>query len=93
MFPVGIINEGFKAMPDERVRVIAYSSCRGEETPKKFFLHSKQIEVVEILGRWIEEGSVNKATKRFFRVKGSEGPIYKIYCDNEGLEWFLKTED
>ena len=80
-------------MPEERVRVIAYSGSRGEETPKKFFLHGKQIEVVEILSRWIEEGSVSRATKRFFRVKGSEGPIYKIYYDDEKLEWFLKTED
>jgi hypothetical protein len=80
-------------MSEERVSVIAYSGYRGEETPKEFFLHGKQIEVVEILGRWIEEGSVNRATKRFFRVKGSKGPIYKIYYDNERLEWFLKTED
>ncbi len=79
-------------MPEERVRVIAYSGYRGEETPKKFILHGKQMEVVEILSRWIEEGSVNRATKRFFRVKGSEGSIHRIYYDDGKLEWFLKIE-
>ena len=39
-------------MPDEKVSVIAYSGYRGEETPKKFIHHGKQIEVVEILSRW-----------------------------------------
>ena len=73
-------------MPEEKVSVIAYSGYRGEETPKKFILHSRQIEVAEILSRWIEEGSVNRATKRFFRVKGSEGLIYKIYYDDGKLE-------
>jgi hypothetical protein len=80
-------------MPEEKVNVIAYSGYRGEETPKKVILHSRQIEVVEILSRWIEEGSVNRATKRFFRVKGREGLIYKIYYDDGKLEWFLKTGD
>jgi len=80
-------------MPEEKISVIAYSGYRGEETPKKFILHSRQIEVVEILSRWIEEGPVNRATKRFFRVKGSEGLIYKIYYDDGKLEWFLKTGD
>jgi hypothetical protein len=60
MFPAGIISKPFKAMPEERIRVIAYSGYRGEETPKTFFLHGKQIEVVEILSRWIEEGSINR---------------------------------
>jgi hypothetical protein len=80
-------------MSEEEVSVIAYSGYRGEETPKKFTYHGKEIEVIEILGRWIEEEFVNKATRRFFRVKGSEGPIYKIYYDDVKLEWFLNVED
>ena len=80
-------------MPEEKISVIAYSGYRGEETPKKIILHGNQIEVIEILDRWVEEGSVNRATKRFFRVKGSDGTIHKIYYDEGIFEWFLKTED
>ena len=79
-------------MPEKKVSVIAYSGYRGEETPKKFTLNGKEIEVVEILNRWIEEGSVNRSTKRFFRVKGGDGSIHNIYYAEEKLEWFLKTE-
>jgi hypothetical protein len=80
-------------MPEKKISVIAYSGYRGEETPKKIILHGDQMEVVEILDRWVEEGSVNRATKRFFRAKGSEGTVHKIYYDDGKLEWFLKTED
>ena len=80
-------------MPEEKIGVIAYSGYRGEETPRKIILHGDPIEVVEILDRWVEEGPVNRATKRFLRVKGSEGTIHKIYYDDGTVEWFLKTED
>jgi len=80
-------------MPEEKIGVIAYSGYRGEETPRKIILHGDPIEVVEILDRWVEEESVSRARKRFFRVKGSEGAIHKIYYDEGILEWFLKTED
>jgi hypothetical protein len=80
-------------MPEEKISVIAYSGYRGEETPKKIILHGDQIEAVEILDRWVEEEPVNRARKRFFRVKGREGTIHKIYYDDGILEWFLKTED
>ena len=80
-------------MPEEKIGVIAYSGYRGEETPRRIILHGDLIEVVEILDRWVEEESVDRTTKRFFRVKGSEGTIHKIHYDNGKLEWFLKTED
>jgi len=79
-------------MPEEKVSVIAYSGYRGEETPKKFILHGKQIEVVEILSRWLEEGSGDKSIKRFFKAKGSEGLTHKIYYDENKIEWFYEIE-
>ena len=79
-------------MVEERISVPAYSGYRGEETPREFILHGKQIEIVGILSRWVEQDPANRATRRFFRVKGSEGCIHKIYYDDGKLEWFLKTE-
>jgi hypothetical protein len=79
-------------VPEQKTKVIAYSGYRGEVTPKKFILHGKQIEVVEILSRWIEEGSVNRVIKRFFRVKGNEGSIHRIYYDDGKLEWSYEIE-
>ena len=80
-------------MSEEKVKVIAYSGYRGEEAPREITLNDKKIEVVKILSRWIEEGSENGTTKRFFRVKGSDGSIHEIYYDEKKMEWFLKAED
>jgi hypothetical protein len=74
-------------MSEERIRVIAYSGYKGEETPRAFVLGDKRIEVVEIQDRWIEEGIEDRTTKRFFKVKGSDGCIHKIFYDEKTAEW------
>ena len=79
-------------MSGEKVKVNAHSGYRGEEAPRKITLHGKEIEVVKILSRWIEEASEDRAIKRFFKVKGSDGSIREIYYDEKNMEWFLKIE-
>jgi hypothetical protein len=75
-------------MPDEKIEVVAYSGYRGEETPKNFMLGGRRIEVLEIPERWIEEGIGERATKRFFKVKGSDGGIHQIFYDEKTAEWY-----
>lgn len=79
-------------MPDERIRVIAYSGSRGEETPRSFVFQGMEIKVSEILSMWIEEGLEYRVRKRFFHVKGIDGYEYKIYYDEKVKEWFLTKE-
>jgi hypothetical protein len=79
-------------MSEEKVGVVAHSGYRGEEAPREIILHDKTIEVVEILSRWIGEGSENRTIIRFFKVKGSDGSIHEIYYDEKKMEWFLKIE-
>ena len=79
-------------MSEEKVKVIAYSGYRGEEAPREIVLNDKKIRVVEILSRWIKEGSEDRTIKRFFKVKGSDGSICEIYYDEKNMEWFLKIE-
>jgi hypothetical protein len=80
-------------MPEEKIEVIAYSGYRGEETPRTIILHDERIEVVEIQNMWIEESVEDRARKRFFIVKGSDGIVYKIYCDEKVMEWFYVVEE
>jgi hypothetical protein len=80
-------------MPEEKINVFAYSGFRGEETPRKFVLRGKRIEVVEIQDRWVEEGLGDRATKRFFEVKGSDGGIHKIFYDEKRSEWYYCVKD
>jgi hypothetical protein len=80
-------------MSDQRIEVIAYSGYRGEEIPRVMILHNEKIEVAEILNMWIEEGLKDKARKRFFKVKGSDGKTHKIYYQEKEREWFYTVED
>jgi hypothetical protein len=77
-------------MSDEKIEIIAYSGYRGEETPRALVLGGKRIEVVEIQESWIEEGIGDRTTKRFFKVKGSDGEIRKIFYDEKAAEWHHK---
>ena len=79
-------------MPAELIEVVAYSGYRGEECPRVFTTRGEQIEVKGILNTWIEENVKTKKRKRFFRVRGSNGYEYKIYYDEEMMQWFLIRE-
>jgi hypothetical protein len=80
-------------MSEQRIKVIAYSGYRGEETPKTIFLHGTRIEIIEILNQWIEEGLDDKATKRFYQIKGNDGLVRRIYYDEKTMEWFRTVKD
>jgi hypothetical protein len=80
-------------MSHKKINVIAYSGYRGEERPRIFTLHDEEIEIVEILSRWIEEDIKNKTRKRFFKVKGLDGYRYNIYYDEKTKEWFLAVKN
>jgi hypothetical protein len=79
-------------MTAERIKVVAYSSYQGEETPRSFIFQGKEIKISEILSMWIEEHFEDKTRKRFFQVRGSDGYKYKIYYDEEMKQWFLTKE-
>ena len=80
-------------MSEEKIDVIAYSGYRGEETPRIISLRGERIEVIEILKQWIEEKSDNRSRRRFFRIRGSDGKIHKIYYDEKGMEWVYIVND
>jgi hypothetical protein len=73
----------------KRIEIIAYSGYRGEETPRAILLGCKRIGVVGILKQWVEEGSDDRETRRFFQIRGEDGGLYTIYYDEKTMEWFL----
>ena len=75
-------------MMDEVLEVIAYCGYRGEEVPRTFSLHTKRIEVVEIIDAWIEESPGDRVRKRFFKVEGSDGHAHLIYYHEQATAWF-----
>lgn len=80
-------------MREEKIDVTAYSGYRGEESPKAFVHQGRNITVVEILKRWIQEEAGKRKRRRFFEVKGNDDMIHRIVYDEESFEWFYVQGD
>jgi hypothetical protein len=78
-------------MTDEKIRVMSYSGYRDEEVPRAFFLDDMEIEIIEVLDTWIEEGLSDRIRLRFFKVRGDDGFIHKIYVDERTNEWHRRV--
>jgi len=77
-------------MTYEKIEVQAYSGYRGEESPRAFFLDGKRIEVMKIIGEWIEEKADSGLRFRCFKVRGGDWRI-RVICYDEGkMEWLLR---
>ena len=69
------------------IRVECYAGYRGEESPRRFFLKSRETRVVEILDRWLAPDH------RYFKVMGDDGAIYIIRHDVACGYWELTMFD
>jgi len=65
------------------IRVDCYAGYRGEETPRRFWLGSRKIEVSEIQDRWIAPDY------RYFKIAGDDDSVYIIRHDMESQDWEL----
>jgi len=65
--------------------VECYAGYRGEETPRRFSLDERKVEVVEVVGRWQEPG------QRYFKVRGDDGAIYVLRQDVISGQWNLTS--
>ncbi len=70
-------------MPRTSFRVVAecYAGYRGEETPRRFRLGERWIEVAEVLDRWLDP------EHRYFKLRGADGDTYILRHDAEGRIW------
>lgn len=65
------------------LRVECYAGNRGEETPRRFHLGSRTVEVEEVIDQWIGP------THRYFKVKGDDKGIYILRHDEHDNSWEL----
>ena len=61
--------------------VECYAGYRGEETPQRFRLKSRTIEVKEVIDRWLAP------THRYFKVLGDDGGTYILRHDMNDNRW------
>ncbi len=69
------------------VRVECTSGYRGEETPRRFFLGQRRIEVVEVLDRWLGPDH------RYFKLLGDDGGTYILRHDEPAGRWEMTMFD
>jgi hypothetical protein len=69
------------------IRVECYAGHRGEERPRRFYLRSRPIDVVEILDRWLAPDH------RYFKLRGDDGSTYIIRQDITTQRWELPPDD
>ena len=65
------------------VKVECYAGHRGEESPKRFYLGPRCVEVVEIADRWLAPDH------RYFKVVGDDGATYILRHDSVSNGWEL----
>lgn len=66
-----------------RIRVECYAGYRGEETPRRFWLGAKKIEVQDVLDRWMAPDH------RYFKVLGHDKAVYILRHDAVTWDWEL----
>ncbi|MFL5405990.1 MAG: nucleoside-triphosphatase, partial [Myxococcales bacterium] len=65
------------------VQVECYSGYRGEETPRRFQIGDRRVEVVEVIDRWLGPDH------RYFKLKGDDGGQYILRHDEPSDRWEL----
>lgn len=63
------------------VRVECYAGHRDEETPRRFFLGERKVEVAEVQDCWLAPDH------RYFKLKGDDGNVYILRHDVETGLW------
>lgn len=66
-----------------RIKVECYSGYRGEETPRRIRMANGNIEVREILDRWLSPDY------RYFKFRGDDEAVYIIRHDGQSGIWEL----
>lgn len=86
--PAGIAYSS-DTMPDDplELRVECHAGYRGEETPRRFYIGNRGIDIVEVVDRWLAP------EYRYFKVTGDDGGTYILRHDMESNRWALTLFD
>lgn len=65
------------------VRVACCAGHRGEDTPQRFYLGERAVDVQEVLDRWLGPDH------RYFKLIGNDGSTYILRQDTVADRWEL----
>lgn len=69
------------------INVECYAGYRGEETPLRFYLGERRIEVLEVLDRWLDPAY------RYFKLRGDDNGIYILRHVTDDDVWEMTMFD
>ncbi|MGB5582766.1 MAG: hypothetical protein WBO93_04080 [Gammaproteobacteria bacterium] len=69
------------------IKVVCYAGYRAEETPLRFYLGERRIEVSEVLDRWIGPAH------RYFKLRGDDEGIYILRHSIDEDRWEMTLFD
>jgi hypothetical protein len=69
------------------VKVMCYAGYRAEETPVRFYLGERCIEVTEVLDRWLDPAH------RYFKLRGDDNGIYILRHTIADHRWEMNLFD
>ena len=69
------------------VKVVCYAGYRAEETPERFYLGERCIEVTEVLDRWLDP------EHRYFKLRGDDYGIYILRHSIADNHWEMTLFD
>ncbi|CAA9892333.1 conserved hypothetical protein [Candidatus Methylobacter favarea] len=65
------------------IQVECYAGYRTDETPRRFFMGAKAIEIQEVIDRWLAPDY------RYFKVRAGGNDIYLLRHDELAQRWEL----
>lgn len=65
------------------IHVECYAGYRGEETPRRFRIGRRCIEITTVIDRWLAP------EHRYFKVRGDDGSLYILRHDPAAQRWEL----
>jgi len=63
------------------VQVECYAGHKGEQTPRRFFIRGRKVEVSEVMDSWLAPDH------RYFKLCGDDDAIYILRHDTAGGQW------
>ena len=63
------------------MKVECYAGYRGEETPRRFYLGKRCVEVTNVLDRWLDPAH------RYFKLRGDDDGIYILRHSTREDTW------
>ncbi len=69
----------------DNLRVECYAGYRGEETPRRFYLGPRLIEVASVVDRWLAPDH------RYFKIADAEGNRYILRHETATHRWSLTS--